>query len=359
MNTGCKAKEETAVGTGTGAILRAVGLGLLFWLGGRFLLPLCFPFLLGTGLALAAEPAVRLLSGRLRLPRPLGAAIAVTAVSAGMTLLVLLVLAFLVRELGLLAGILPDLTQTAQSGITLLRSWLLDMAGRTPQSIRPLLQQNVTGFFSGGTALLDKGFSYILGLAGAILSRMPDSALTLGTGLISGVMISAKLPRIRRWIHTRFPRERLRPLLDTLKRMKTAVGGWLLAQLRLAGVTLVLLVLGLVVLGIPYAPLWAVGIALVDAVPVLGTGTVLLPWALISYLQADRARAIGLLALYVVISVTRSVLEPKLLGKHLGLDPLVTLFALYAGYRVWGFWGMVAAPLLAVTAVQLLPGQRK
>ena len=344
--------------SGTGNILRAVGIGLLFWLGGKFLLPLCFPFLLGTGLALAAEPAVKLLSGRLHLPRPVAAAIAVTAVSVGLTLLLLLVLAFLVRELGLLAGILPDLTQTAQSGISLLRSWLLDMAGRTPQSIRPLLQQNVTGFFSGGTALLDKAFSYILGLAGAILSRMPDSALTLGTGLISAVMISAKLPRIRRWISTRFPRERLRPLLDTLKRMKTAVGGWLLAQLRLAGVTLVLLVLGLVVLGIPYAPLWAAGIALVDAVPVLGTGTVLLPWALISYLQADRARAMGLLALYILISVIRSVLEPKLLGKHLGLDPLVTLFALYAGYRIWGFWGMVAAPLLAVTAVQLLPTQK-
>ena len=344
--------------SGTGSILWALGIGLFFWLGGKFLMPLCFPFLLGTGLALGAEPAVRLLCRRLHLPRTLAAGISVTAVFAGLALLVLLVLAVLVRELGLLAGVLPDLTQTAQSGVALLRSWLLDVAGRAPQSIRPLLQQNVTGFFSGGTALLDRGFSYILGLAGAILSRMPDSALTLGTAFLSGVMISAKLPRIRRWISTRFPRERLRPLLDTLKRMKTAVGGWLLAQLRLAGVTLVLLILGLVILRVPYAPLWAAGIALVDAVPVLGTGTVLLPWALISYLQADRARAMGLLALYILISVTRSVLEPKLLGKHLGLDPLVTLFALYAGYRVWGLAGMIVAPLLAVTAVQLLPDRK-
>ena len=335
--------------SGTGSILWAMGIGLLFWVGGKVLLPLCFPFLLGTGLALAAEPAVRLLSGRLHLPRPLAAGIGVTAVSAGLTLLMLLVLAFLVRELGLLAGVLPDLTQTARSGISLLRSWLMDMAGRTPQSIRPLLQQNVTGFFSGGTALLDKGFSYILGLAGAILSHVPDSALTL--------MISAKLPRIRRWINTRLPRERMRPLLDTLKRMKTAVGGWLLAQLRLAGVTLVLLLLGLVVLGIPYAPLWAAGIALVDAVPVLGTGTVLLPWALISYLQADRARAIGLLALYILISVTRSVLEPKLVGKQLGLDPLVTLIAMYAGFKLWGIPGMLFSPLLAVTVTQFLSAQ--
>ena len=71
----------------------------------------------------------------------------------------------MVRELGILAGILPDLTETARSGITLLRSWLMDMTDRTPQSVRPLLQQNVAGLFSGGTALLDKGFSWLLGLA--------------------------------------------------------------------------------------------------------------------------------------------------------------------------------------------------
>ena len=253
---------------------------------------------------------------------------------------------------------LPDLTETARSGITLLRSWLMDMADRTPQSVRPLLQQNVAGLFSGGTALLDKGFSWLLGLAGAILSRMPDSALTVGTALISGVMISARLPRIRKWIALRFPRERLRPLLQTLRQMKTAVGGWLLAQLRLAGVTLMILLAGFLILRIPYGPLWAVGVALVDAFPVLGTGRVLLPWALISYLQGDRARAVGMAAIYLVISLTRSMLEPKLVGRHLGLDPLVTLIALYVGYKLWGLAGMILSPLLAVTMVQLLPGQR-
>lgn len=344
--------------SGTGSILSVVGVCLFAWLGGKFLLPLCFPFLLGTGLALTAEPLVKLLCAKLRLPRGAAAGIGVTAAFLGLAMLVLLVLAFLVRELSVLAGVLPDLTDTARSGITLLQNWLMDMTGRMPQSVRPLLQQNVTTLFSGGTALLDKAFSYVLGLAGAILSHVPDSALSLGTGVISGFMISAKLPRIRKWITAHFPREKLRPLLQTLKRIKTAVGGWLIAQLRLAGVTLVILLLGLMILRIPYAPLWAVGISLVDAFPVLGTGTVLLPWALICYLQADRARAMGLAAIYVVISLTRSVLEPKLVGRQLGLDPLVTLFALYAGYKLWGLGGMIIAPLLAVTVAQLLPEKK-
>lgn len=343
--------------SGTGRILSVLGICLVLWLGGKILLPLCFPFLLGTGLALTAEPAVRFLCTRLNLPRGLAAGIGVTAAFLGLAMLVLLTLAFLVRELGMLAGILPDLTETARSGIALLQNWLMNLAGRTPQSIRPMLQQNVTTLFSGGTALLDKAFSYVLGLAGAILSHVPDSALNLGTAVISGFMISAKLPRIRAWICQHLPREKLRPLLETLKRVRTAVGCWLVAQLRLAGVTLVILLMGMLLLRIPYAVLWAVGISLVDAFPVLGTGTILLPWGLICYLQGDRARAIGLVGIYVVISLTRSVLEPKLVGKQLGLDPLVTLFALYAGYKLWGIGGMIIAPLLAVTVIQLLPGK--
>ena len=97
-------------------------------------------------------------------------------------------------------------------------------------------------------------------------------------------------------------------------------------------------------------------VSLVDAFPILGTGTVLLPWTLISFVQDNAARGMGLLGIYAVVSVTRSVLEPKLVGKQLGLDPLVTLAALYAGYRLWGLGGMILAPLLAVTVRNLIPG---
>ena len=144
--------------SGSRNILSLLGICLFLWIGGSFLLPLCFPFLLGTGLALAAEPLVRLLCRRLHLPRGAAAGIGVTAVFLGLTMLLLLLAAFLVRELGILAGILPDLTETARSGMELLRSWLLELAGRTPPSLRPLLQENVTALFSGSTALLDRAF---------------------------------------------------------------------------------------------------------------------------------------------------------------------------------------------------------
>lgn len=328
---------------------------LLLWLAIRFLLPLLLPFLLGGVLALIAEPVVRLLCRQLRFPRALAAGIGVTLAFFSIALLGLLLCAFLVRELGILAGILPDLTDSISGGIGLLRDWLLKLATRTPEGIRPLLEQNVTTFFSGGTALLNRGLQYMLSLAGNLLKYIPDSALGLGTAVISGFMISARLSRIKNWLLTRLPREKLRPILEAGRRIRTAVGGWLSAQFKLAGVTLMILMPGLLLLRIPYAPLWAAGITLVDAFPVLGTGTILLPWAFVCWLRGDGARALGILGIYVAITVIRSVLEPKLVGKELGLDPLVTLMVLYAGYRLWGIGGMILSPLMTVTVLQLLP----
>lgn len=328
------------------------------WLSARYLLPLIFPFLLGAALALAAEPMVKFLCKRLHLPRSLAAGLGVGMAFCMTALLVLLLCAFIVRELKILAGVLPDLEETTKSGISLLQNWLLGLTVYTPQSIQPLLQQNVSALFSGGTAILDKAIRYVLGLAGGLLSHIPDSALSLGTGIISAFMISARLPRIQAWIKKILPREKLQSILTALKRVKTAVFGWLTAQCKLMGMTFLFLTVGFWILQIPHALLWALGVSAVDAFPVLGTGTILFPWALICFLQGNTARAIGLIGVYAVISVSRSVLEPKLVGKQLGLDPLVTLIALYAGYKIWGIGGMILAPLLTVTAIQLVPEKK-
>lgn len=321
----------------------------------RYLTPLFLPFFLGSALALAAEPMTSFFQRRMHLPRAVSTGIAVSMAFCLLVLLVLLIAAFFLRELRTLAGVLPDLEGTARSGMGLLEDWLLGLTARTPESIRPLLDRNVTDFFSGGSQVLDGLMGWVLGLAGGVLSQVPDGALGLGTTIISGFMISAKLPKIRLWLSKRIPKEKLRPVFRTLGRIKHAVGGWIFAQAKLAGVTWMLLTLGFWILGISYAPLLALAVALVDAFPVLGTGTVLLPWALVCLLQNDAVRAIGLVSTYLTVTLVRSALEPKLLGKHLGLDPLVTLITMYAGYKVWGIGGMLLAPLIAVTAVQIVP----
>jgi sporulation integral membrane protein YtvI len=290
---------------------------------------------------------------RLGLPRVVSTGICVSMAFCLLVLLVLLAAAFFLRELRTLAGVLPDLGETARDGLSRLELWMLDLAVQTPESIRPMVQSNVTGFFSGGTKILNSILSWFLGLAGGILSHVPDGALGLGTAIISGFMISAKLPKIRQWLRKRIPREKLQPVFQTLQRIRQALGGWLFAQAKLAAVTWGLLSVGFWLLGISYPPLWALLVALVDAVPVLGTGTVLIPWALIALLQSRPLQALGLICIYGAAMLTRTILEPRLVGKHLGLDPLVTLVFFYVGYKFWGVPGMLLAPILATAAKSL------
>lgn len=324
------------------------------WLWLRFLLPVSLPFLMGSGLALAAEPMTRFLCARLRLPRSVAAGISVTAAFCFLTLAILMLCALLLRELRILAGLLPNLEDTAREGLSVLSQWLLTRIAGLPAALRDFLTGQVSELLSGGSALLEQAISFLLNLAGGVLRHVPDSALVLGTGIISSYMIAAKLPQIQKWIAARLSRERLKPLLATLSDMKNAILGWLKAQLKLSGITWILLTIGLILLRIPYAPLCASLIALLDAFPVLGTGTLLLPWSLICFLQKDSGRGVGLLGIYALVSLSRSILEPKIVGKHLGLDPLATLVALYAGYKFWGLGGMLLSPVLAVAAVELL-----
>ena len=122
-------------------------------------------------------------------------------------------------------------------------------------------------------------------------------------------------------------------------------------------VTWGIVTVGFWVLRLPYAPAWAALVALVDAIPVLGTGTVLVPWALVSFLQGDHLGAIILLCTYAGAAITRTVLEPRLVGRQLGIDPLMTLLALYVGYRLWGFLGLVLAPIAASAIKSMLTPQ--
>lgn len=323
------------------------------WLGLQFLLPLFLPFLLGGALALAAEPMVGFLERRLRLPRAGAAGIGVTAAFCFITMVLLLVCALIVRELGILARQLPDLEEAVSGGLSSLSGWVLGLIQRLPAGIRDILSQHASRFFSGSSVVLDQAIAYVVDLASGILVQVPDSALVLGTGIISSYMISAKLPAMKRWLTARISGERIQRFLAALRRLKTALLGWLRAQIRLMGITWVILTLGFILLRVTYAPLWATLVALVDAFPVLGTGTVLLPWSLVCLLQGQTARGIGLVSTYAVITLSRSILEPKLVGKQLGLDPLATLAAVYAGYRLWGLGGMIVAPILTVAAVQV------
>ena len=331
-----------------------VAICLLLWLTGRFLFPVLLPFLLALTLALAAEPLVRVFRNRLHLPPWAASGIGVTVALMVALLTVVSLCAFLLRQLGQLTAILPDLEDTARQGMASLEGFLRDTAHKAPANVSSVLERGVESLFSDGSSLLSDVSGGVLRLASGVVTRIPDSALGVGTFLIAAFMLSARFPQLRQSFQQQLPQAWQERYLPAVKRLKKAFSGWLLAQLKLTAVTFGVLLLGFLLLRIHHGILWAAVVSLLDALPVLGTGMILVPWSLVCFLQGDPVRGVGLLGTYAAAAVLRSVLEPKLVGRQLGLDPLLTLLALYAGYRLWGLAGMILAPLLAVMAACLL-----
>lgn len=119
--------------------------------------------------------------------------------------------------------------------------------------------------------------------------------------------------------------------------------------------TYVELSLGLQILGIPYAPIIGLMISIFDILPVLGTGGILLPWTVILLGMGKISMGIGMFVTYLVITVIRNIMEPKMVGKQIGLHPLATLISLYVGLKIVGIWGMLIFP----TSLAVLSSMRK
>lgn len=337
--------------------LMILGVFAAMWLAVRYLLSAVFPFVLGAMLAFAAEPLVQLTHRRLHLPRAAAVGIGVSAMLLLLFGMLSILGALLVKEVSRLGAALPGIADTARQGVVLLEDWLVSTAQQAPEELRVPLTNTVLEFFNDGTALMQTAAQKVPTALSALLGWVPDGVLGLGTGLLAGFMISYRLPALRKSVKKYLPASWYEKYLPALRRMRKALGGWLKAQLKLSAVTFVVLTAGFLLMRIPYAPLWAGLVAVVDAVPMLGTGTVLLPWALVCLLQGNGMRAMGLTALFGVALVTRTVLEPRLVGKQLGIDPLLTLLALYLGYRFWGIAGMLVTPILAAAAKSIFSTQ--
>lgn len=325
---------------------------LALGLAAKHLLPVAMPFLLGAAIAWLAEPVVAPVAKRWK--RGWAAGLGVTLTLAGVGALLALLGSLAVRQMGRLAQKVPELTHSAQQALTALQDWLVNLAEQAPESVRPRLQQTVLTFFSDGSGLVQQLGQHIPGVVTSAIGTVGSGALTVGTGILSAYLISARLPKLKVGIANRLPDSWREKTLPALRRVKTALGGWLKAQLKLCAVTWAIVGVGFLVLRIPGAVGWSLVVAVVDAVPILGTGTVLVPWAAVCLLRRESLRAVGLLCIYGAAALTRTVLEPKLVGRQLGMDPLTTLIALYLGFRFWGIPGLLLTPILASAAKSLL-----
>lgn len=150
-----------------------------------------------------------------------------------------------------------------------------------------------------------------------------------------------------------FPKEWVRKLGNHVREIASCLGNYLKAEFILIGIDFLTILIGLMILNffnynIQYPLLVAIGIGFVDALPLVGSGTVMVPWAVISALNGDLRLAIAILILYAIIIVARQFLEPKIVSSQIGIHPIFTLIAMYTGYKFKGIIGMLIGPIILI-----------
>lgn len=206
----------------------------------------------------------------------------------------------------------------------------------------------VTGMLSGVASTLT-----------SVVSAIPGILLFVIITVISAVYFAIDLENVNKRVHKLLPERVDKALIGFKNRFSKVIFKYIRSYLLIMLITFLLMLLGLFVLGVKYAVLMAFIIALLDMLPVLGIGIVLIPWG-VYYLSVgtDLKLGIGLLVLWGVGSIVRQAIEPKIVGKELGMHPLLTLVLMYAGYSLFGFFGLVLLPFLSVF-ISIIPPRSK
>ena len=256
------------------------------------------------------------------------------------------------REAGELAGRLPYYYQALVEGLDRIAENLQSVAVR----MSPEMREKIAGLTESFTGSLGQIVGSVGGgtvtAAGNMAKNIPSLLVSFIFSLLFAYFFIAQRERVHRIGRKLIPEKTRGELKLVWANMKYAVGGYFRAQFKIMGVVGILLAAGLLLMRIEYAVLWAALIALLDFLPMLGTGTVLLPWAAFCALSDALPRAAGLLVLYGVTQLTRQLIQPKMVGDSIGVDTLTTLFLLFVGYRISGILGMIIAVPAGLIVIQ-------
>lgn len=333
----------------------------LLYAGLRYALPCILPLVLGAALAALLHPAAARLCNRTELRyRPCALAV------AGVALVVLCLLLWgggtlLLRQGSALLSRLPAMLQNdmlpALEGLwsrcqTALSRLLPQEAGsggiEWQNALRNALTDAVTGLSGRAAALL-----------GGLVGALPQLVLTCSFTVLSTILFLLDYRAITGGMTRLLPGTVLRPVVESKRFLLGRVKKIVLAYLCIMLLTAAEVSLGLFLLGVPYFAAIGVLIALMDILPIIGSGLFLIPWGLYEWLMLRHTPlGVGLLLLYAVVAVVRFLVEPRIVGARIGLHPLATLTAMYAGLRIFGFWGLLLAPLFTTLGLHLLRGRQ-
>lgn len=326
---------------------------LLLWLVGRPAISLFMPFLLALAAAALLNPLVRWLQKRLGWSR------------GALSLVTLLVI------FGTVGGLLTLLVRSAVLElISLAENWeeilaavehsagqLDDFLARLPFPVvapDETVLERLVGWLQQWvkTAALDLG--NLTEFAAARAKDVTSFALALVVFLMGSYFLCADYPYLRTRLLQRMD-DTLIGMLGQIKTVAlTAFGGYLKAQLLLTAGVFFILLGGFLLTGQSYALLLALGLAVLDFIPIVGSGTVIVPWAVVDLCMGNYGRAAAVMAIWGVIVLFRRLAEPKVVGDQTGLSPIASLISIYVGMKVAGVAGMILGPVVTLVVLNLL-----
>ena len=330
----------------------AVWIALLY-LSARYLLLWLLPFLIALGLAALTEPAIDFCRRKMRFRRSFTAAVLTLGLLVGLTGLVWLILEQLLVQAVDLLTTLPGRLGHLPLLLDELEVRFNTFCAACPAAVRSWLEQLLDSLAVQLPSLLQDVSGRCLTFVTAALGKLPQAFLFCATTALAVFFTTGSYPAICAFFRRQLPRHRLETARDVKANLFTTLGKWLRAELTLSAITFAQLLAGLLLLRQPYALLLSFLIALIDALPVFGTGTVLIPWALLSCITGAVPRGIALAALYASITLVRSIMEPKIMASQAGLPPLAALLAMYVGFCSLGVAGMLLFPVALLFVKQL------
>ncbi len=314
----------------------------LSWL--KFLLTILFPFLLAVIFSLFMEPLVVMFSHRGRISRVLAVPLAMLVFFGSIGMVLTLLVLRLVKELNDLSMTLPEKVAAAQQFIDIWIQKSIIFYGTLPKSVTGNLYEAINSITTSMQHWVRDLVSALL----HVISGVPGGILVVIVSLIATYFFSKDRGKIYELWLKLVPSPLGEKSVEISKQVAMAFQAYVKAQFILISITTVISIIGLRLIGSEYAITIGLIVGFFDLIPVLGPGTVYIPWAVWAFVTSDIVLGIQLTILYLLVMVVRAVLEAKVVATNLGLHPLAVLMAMYIGLKTIGVLGLVLGPILVI-----------
>ncbi|WP_069999612.1 sporulation integral membrane protein YtvI [Cellulosilyticum sp. I15G10I2] len=293
------------------------------------------PFIIAWLFASLLNPVVTWLNRKLQIPRAIGAIFSMLTILSGILWIIIIVIKQLWYQIITFSATFPEYSKKLTEGIKLLEDKIGSFS-----NLDNVVEQMLSGISTFLTARIPNVYHAII--------KVPNMLIFIIVMLIATFFMTKDYYEIKAFIKAQLSDTISERLAVMQKGMLGALGGYIRTQVILMSITFSICLTGLLVFRISYALLISCIIALIDALPVFGSGSILIPWAVYHIIVGDYMIAVGLLGIYGIIFVMRQIMEPKILSHQIGLYALVTVMAMYIGYKVMGVFGLVLGPVIMV-----------